>query len=40
MRAEVAPHLLKAMMEKASAAGPGQDGYAALIEVLRPASGN
>ncbi|MDT0390324.1 NAD(P)-dependent oxidoreductase [Streptomyces dubilierae] len=32
------PDLLKALMEKASAAGHGQDSYAALIEVLRPAS--
>ncbi|WP_435281078.1 NAD(P)-dependent oxidoreductase [Streptomyces koelreuteriae] len=31
------PELLKAAMEKAGAAGHGQDSYASLIEVLRPA---
>ncbi|AXE90724.1 NAD(P)-dependent oxidoreductase [Streptomyces sp. Go-475] len=31
------PELLKTAMEKASAAGHGQDSYASLIEVLRPA---
>ncbi len=30
------PELLKAAMEKAGAAGHGQDSYASLIEVLRP----
>ncbi len=31
------PDLLKTAMEKASAAGHGQDSYASLIQVLRPA---
>ncbi|MFI6377768.1 NAD(P)-dependent oxidoreductase [Streptomyces sp. NPDC050546] len=31
------PELLKTAMEKAGAAGHGQDSYASLIEVLRPA---
>ncbi|MEU6919419.1 NAD(P)-dependent oxidoreductase [Streptomyces olindensis] len=31
------PELLKTAMEKASAAGHGQDSYASLIQVLRPA---
>ncbi|MGW5619173.1 NAD(P)-dependent oxidoreductase [Streptomyces sp. NPDC003877] len=31
------PELLRTAMEKASAAGHGQDSYASLIEVLRPA---
>lgn len=33
------PELLKAAMEKASAAGHGQDSYASLIEVLRNPAG-
>ncbi|MFE6412650.1 NAD(P)-dependent oxidoreductase [Streptomyces sp. NPDC057837] len=33
------PELLRTLMEKAGAAGHGQDSYAALIEVLRPAPG-
>ncbi|MFF7315074.1 NAD(P)-binding domain-containing protein [Streptomyces sp. NPDC008137] len=32
------PELLKAAMEKAAASGHGQDSYASLIEVLRPAT--
>ncbi|GGX19932.1 NAD(P)-dependent oxidoreductase [Streptomyces lomondensis] len=34
------PELLKTAMEKASAAGHGQDSYASLIEVLRSAPGD